>query len=100
MQYILDGHVPVPCEDLLEWARWMETTDRIVARDNVGPGHGVVSTVFMGLNHNFHPDGEPLFFETLVFGGPLDGEQDRYTSWPEAEAGHARMVSRVKAAAP
>jgi hypothetical protein len=32
----------------------------------------------------------------MVFGGPLDQEQDRCTTWDEAEAMHAAMVARVK----
>ena len=34
-QYILggeDGRTPVPCYSLLEWGRWLESSDRIVAR--------------------------------------------------------------------
>jgi hypothetical protein len=54
-----------------------------------------VSTVFLVINHGFH--GENKWFETMVFGGDLDGEQDRYTTWEEAEHGHAAMVARVLA---
>jgi hypothetical protein len=58
-----------------------------------------VSTVFLSLNHSF-TDGPPLVFETMVFGGPLDGEQDRYSTRADALAGHARMVERVRAEGP
>ena len=37
-----------------------------------------------------------MLFETMVFGGPMDQEQDRCTTWDEAEAMHAAMVARVK----
>jgi hypothetical protein len=55
-----------------------------------------VSTVFLGINHGF-ADETSLWFETMVFGGDLDGEQDRYETWEEAEVGHAAMVARVLA---
>lgn len=93
-KYILDGHEVVLCEDLMKWASLFENADRRVAKDIIG---GVeVSTVFLGLNHNYG-EGEPILFETLVFGGPLDGEMERYSTWDEAKAGHAAMVERVKA---
>lgn len=39
----------------------------------------------------------PLLFETMVFGGPFDQEMARYSTWDEAEAGHKKMVKRIKA---
>lgn len=54
-----------------------------------------VSTVFLGLDHRFG-EGPPLVFETMVFGGPLDQDVDRYTTWEEAEAGHAVLVDRCR----
>jgi len=71
----------------------MQIDDRRVALDkDVAPG-AEVSTVFLGLDHAFG-DGPPVLFETMVFGGPLDGEQDRYCTWDEAVAGHAAMLAR------
>lgn len=55
-----------------------------------------VSTVFLGLDHQFEKGGRPLIFETMVFGGSLDDECERYSTWAEAETGHAAMVERVK----
>lgn len=95
--YILDGHKTVAC-DLLTWARWLDENNesRIVKKDTVGKSR--VSTVFLGLDHSFG-DGPPLLFETLVFEGPLEDEMDRYSTWEEAERGHAVMVERVMRAA-
>ena len=94
--FILKGHEPVPVASVEEWARKFEINpQRIVARDTIGNVR--VSTVFLGIDHNFLGDGPPLIFETMVFGASaLDGEQDRYSTWDEAEAGHAAMVARVK----
>ncbi|MCK4858907.1 MAG: hypothetical protein KAT58_13115 [candidate division Zixibacteria bacterium] len=62
-------------------------------------GKARVSTVFLGLDHNFSGEGHPVLFETMVFGeSPLADEQERYCTWDEAVAGHAAMVKRVKEA--
>lgn len=68
-----------------------------VAYDEL-PGDVKVSTVWLGLDHGFA--GKPLIFETMVFGGPLAEEQERYSTLTEAMAGHAAMLERVKAATP
>jgi hypothetical protein len=89
--WVLAGRTPVIEPDVLKWARWFETADRRVAFTEV-PG-GVVSTVFLGLDHNFG-DGPPLLFETMSF---LDGESEecvRTSAWSEAEAAHRAMVAR------
>lgn len=96
-KYKLEGKKAVPCENLLEWATWLEQADRQVAKDEV---NGVrISTVFLGLDHSFG-ESQPLLFETMVFGGDLDQEQERYSTWDEAETGHKEMVNRVKACSP
>lgn len=56
-----------------------------------------MSTVFLGIDHAFS-GGLPVLWETIVFGGPLDGEMDRYTSRADALAGHQVMCARVRAA--
>lgn len=93
--YILDGHRAVPV-DMMTWAKWLQTADRTVAKTL--HLEQSVSTVFLGLNHQWG-DGPPMLFETLVFGGPLDGEMERCSTWEEAEAQHAAMVARLELAA-
>lgn len=93
--FILDGHEVKPAADVVEWAQWFETAQRQLGdymREDIR-----VSTVFLGIDHRFG-EGPPLIFETMVFGGPLDGETDRYSTYDEAEAGHGEMVKRVEAA--
>lgn len=88
-----DGElVPAASE---EWGAWFETADRTVAKTKVG--EATVSTVFLAVNHSFG-GGPPVLWETLVFGGPIDGEMDRYTSRELADVGHLAMVERVKEA--
>jgi hypothetical protein len=84
-KYILNGKTPVECNDLIEWAKQMEGKNRIVKQSQFGDVK--VSTIFLGLDHSFG-DGEPLLFETMIFGGKHDQYQDRYSTWDEAVEGH------------
>lgn len=95
--YILDGKKAVPVGNVMDWAEWFEKakSERHVAVTEIGDCR--ISTVFLGLDHNWF-DGPPLLFESMIFGGAHDGEMDRYGAWEEAEAGHARMVEKAKAA--
>jgi hypothetical protein len=91
--YILDGHKTVRVGSMA-WAEWFEKSgDRRVAKEKIGEAE--ISTVFLGIDHSFG-QGPPMLFETMVFGGALDQEQDRCTTWEEAEAMHAMMCERVR----
>ena len=85
-RYKLSGRESVRVDDLLEWAEWFEGADRRIARSG-DPEGTEVSTVFLGVDHQFGK-GPPLLFETMTFGGPFDGEQDRSATWSAAEAAH------------
>ena len=93
-RYILKGHTPIECPDLLTWARQLDEITRIVNKTVLK--HGTVSTVFLGLDHSLSDDGPPLLFETMVFRGPLDQTCERYATWEDAEQGHGAMVRRVE----
>jgi hypothetical protein len=94
MHYILDQFgYPVPEPDVLKWAAWFGTAERTIARDEL-PGDVAVSTIFLGLDHGFGY-GRQLY-ETMVFGGPLDNEQERYATRQAAIDGHARIVARAR----
>lgn len=54
-----------------------------------------VSTVFLGLNHNFSEEGDPILFETMVFNGEYDQEMERYCTYDEAVAGHKKWCDIV-----
>ena len=95
-KYILKGKKAVPATTL-EWAEWFEKAgkERIVKQEKLPDGKWV-STVFLGINHNFW-QGKPLLFETMVFTSKDDlDEQDvnRYSTWEEALEGHKRMVKK------
>lgn len=86
LYYILDGKEPKPV-GVSEWERWFAKNreKRIVRKDDID---GVrVSTVFLGIDHG-GMRGSPLLFETMIFGGPHDEYQVRYSTWDEAEEGH------------
>jgi len=94
-KYILDAAgVPKPA-DLMTWAKWFEGNpdDRIIAQDQIGEVR--VSTVFLGLDHQ-HGKGPPLLYETMIFGGPHDEYQRRYTTRQQALEGHASAVQLVR----
>lgn len=94
--YILDdAGNPVLEPDVFKFVIWWESTDRHLADTYVGRVR--VSTVFLRTDHQFVPGGEPILWETLVFGGSLDGEMDRYGSREDALTGHKLMVERVAA---
>ena len=83
-KYILDSdHNPVLEPDLIKWATWFEHDKRIVCQQHVGLIF--VSTVFLGIDHNFYQAGPPLLFETMTFPGDL---QFRCSTWKQAEVQH------------
>lgn len=95
--YKLIGKQIVPCT-LLAFGQSFsfEDNSRKVRKDRA-TRHAFVSTVFLGLDHSWGY-GQPVLFETLVFGGPLNNLMDRYCTFDEAVAGHEAMLKRVKKA--
>lgn len=57
-----------------------------------------VSTVWLGLDHNWWPGGRPKIFETMIFGGKLHLECWRYSTEAEARDGHEAAVLILLAA--
>lgn len=63
-----------------------------------------VSTVWLGIDHNFFGSGPPIIFESMVF--PLDEagyvsfsdelDQRRYATEQEAQAGHEALIRKYK----
>ena len=84
--YVLDkDHKPIRAT-LDEWSKFTEPhcTSRVARDEN---DEILVSTVFLGLDHNWG-EGPPILFETMIFGGEHDEDQWRYETWDEAIAGH------------
>ena len=91
--YILDGETPIPLSDY-EWEEWRGVRRHIIRNTDLLGGE--VSTIFLGINHNYAEPSDPILFETMVFGGDLDGTQERYRTYEEAIAGHAEMIEKVE----
>jgi len=111
--YILDDeNRPVPVEDPLEWAKWLQENRarEIVKLDQIA--RYFVSTRFMGMDMDIRgavlammggPRRAPLVFETHARdtsrspGEPgFLVEEERCSTWQEAEEQHAEVVRRVK----
>ena len=95
--YILDGHKVVPAT-IEQWLDWFGTANRHFVDVTILDDGTRVSTVFLGIDHNFGGDGPPLLFETMVFppepdyGGDL--YMERCSTWEEAEDMHKRAVEK------
>lgn len=105
--WILKGHRAYKIKDIREWGEWFSKhyKERRVAYDKLSDGK-IVSTIFLGLDHNFG-SGRPILFETMVFSGKPkrmkifgkmkvlhlgdDLEQIRSHTWGEAIKIHELM---------
>ena len=82
--------------DIVDWYKRKNPLSTQLFKSNFGEVD--VSTIFMAMDHSFGDDGEPILFETMVFGGEHDNYQERYHTYDRAEEGHRRiceMVDRV-----
>jgi hypothetical protein len=102
--YLLRGreayqvHADLDDGSYVEWVKAWAALDRQVAIDRLPLA--VVSTTFLGLDHNFWGEGPPLIFETMVFAdkrlqGTMVGYQGRTSTWDEAEAMHAEVMKAL-----
>jgi hypothetical protein len=95
--YILEGREAKPV-DMMTWAKWLESTrgNRHIKKDVVNKRR--VSTVFLGLDHQFG-EGPPLIFETMVFRDENSFDEiycDRCSTYDEAEAMHEKACQWVR----
>ena len=94
-KYVLVGHTPIRCDNILEFCLFFSNGyNRRVEFTQINEDI-VVNTVFLGLDHQWG-NGPPLLFETMVFGGELDQNTDRYSTWEEAIEGHKNMCILVQ----
>jgi hypothetical protein len=102
--YVLDEDKnPVHEPDLIKFSKFFsDMKNKRVARTvgevtlNGKPvGNVEISTVFLGINHQVG-DGPPLLFETMVFGGPMDGHCERCSTWEAAEQQHEKVCVKLK----
>lgn len=94
-----DGTIQA-CDDTLQWAEWFEdAANRIVKQEALTMQDGTdrvveVSTVFLGIDHNYG-DGPPILFETMTFRNGQGHDQRRYCSREEAIEGHEEIVKEL-----
>lgn len=93
--------------DIMSASKLMRDFDyKVVRQQKIGPF--LVSTVWLGLDHNWSNEGPPLIFETMVFDHELDdgwgwgardvdpgGWMNRYSTEREAREGHRVIVAAV-----
>lgn len=95
--YVLaeDGKTPIAEPDMQKYGEFFhDIGKRTVAKTTVG--NCEVSTVFMCLDHNYTGSGDPVLWETLVFGGAMDGYQLRYQSYDEALSSHNHLCDYLQ----
>lgn len=82
-----------------EWAELKNDYDyaKIGHFETLANGEKIrVSTVWLGINYNLNLDGDPVLFETMVFGGRNNGLMRRYSTELEALLGHSEIVDIVQ----
>ena len=80
--YLLKDGKLTTTKNLSEWEKWCdEINNRIIARTILEEDTIVeVCTVFLALDQNLRSRGKPILFETMVFGGEVDGHTERYST--------------------
>jgi len=97
-KYILKHRKPVECPDLYKWGKWLQAPYNKRVRSTY-IGNAWISTVFLGLDHRFHPEehSKPVLFERIVFTGNDGGcDMSRACTWREALKMHWEMVRKIK----
>ena len=104
MYFDLIGREIVEVDSLMQSTAFNDDKKRRVGFNTVDGRD--ISTVFLGINHQYG-NGAPLLFETIVFdnrGGENENSGDeyceRYSTYDEAESGHAKVVQWVKDGCP
>ena len=93
--WVLDEERRPKQVDMIEWAKSHPPSEWRVAESFTDKVR--ISTVFLSVDHrHFGSRGPPILFETMVFelGSGNDLDCVRYSSWDDAEAGHATMLRR------
>jgi len=76
-----------------EWSKWFDE-GRVI--DKTDFDDCFVSTVCLGLDHNFSFDHPPILFETMIFGGKHDQFQWRYSTYGQAKQGHRDILKSIR----
>jgi hypothetical protein len=80
------------------WIQLFEFSDRHVGDTYIKreDKHYRVSTIWLGLDHNFTGEGPPIIFETMVFTPDGEEGQYRYPNLESARLGHKAIVWAIR----
>ncbi|WP_375469558.1 hypothetical protein [uncultured Nostoc sp.] len=97
--YKLEGKTPVAVESHIDWNLWIAraTFAELTVMYNEF-NDCLISTRFVGIDLNpgsWNSNSQPMVFETLVMGGPLDGKRGFYPTWDEAIQGHLKICTQI-----
>ena len=97
--YILDDKgKPVAEPDIVTWGRWFEANPKAkILKQTTLANDKWVSTVFLGIDHNFAETGPPVLWESMVFpkhGDYGDLDCQRYSSRSAALRGHKKLCAK------
>jgi len=92
--YVLKNRQPVLTDSLDAFLQFVATRAGIVAQEHIGPFF--VSTIFLSHTLATALNPRPLFFESMIFGGTLDGACYRYETWTQAADGHRALVAALR----
>jgi hypothetical protein len=84
----------VETDDMYEWMKANEFPNKRVARTALPSGTEISTDFFKCLIGKL--DDLNGGFESMVFGGPLDGLRTRFDTWEEAEAGHTLFCTEIQ----
>lgn len=90
--YILDDNYNIVKASIEEWAIFFGTKNRFLRKDS--KDNIWISTVFLGLDHNFGDPGPPILFESMSFQGDRELDCFRYATYKEAIEGHNELCRK------
>jgi len=104
--YILDKNRMAVPVDAMTWGHWFEkasrSRERMVAQEEIGETY-YVSTVFLGLDHSFGSNADPMLFEAMIFISADWSEHHmseiwmaRCGTWDDAIDMHERAVAHAQ----
>lgn len=104
MVYMMDSNgfvtpVDSDSDEMEVWGRWVSDIDnRVIAKtelvDPSGKVYAEVSTVFLAMDHSFGEEGDPVLFETIVF-GLNDDRMRRDTNLRDSVVTHVRVARAI-----
>lgn len=102
MYYKMNGRPYVDSKSkgkaLMQWVKDFEKPDRIMCSRKMYLGSLLISTIWLGLDHNWGFGKKPLIFETMVFFGGFghDIDCERYSTKEDALKGQKYFVQKYK----